>query len=88
MRGLYPARAPGQQRLWLRSGLSLPADGSKLCRDPGGREKPDKHRGHALAEVAAEATKIATWLKHRLLEVKPPKPDHKEFANNDWSEGK
>jgi len=38
--------------------------------------------------VAAEATKIATWLKHRLLEVKPPKPDHKEFANNDWSEGK
>ena len=44
------------------------------------------HRGRALAEVAAEFDKILTWLKARLAEAKPPKPDHTEFDHNDWSE--
>lgn len=44
------------------------------------------HRGKALAQVAAEADKIATWLNHRIMEMKPPKPDHEEFEDNDWSE--
>ncbi len=43
------------------------------------------HRGLALAEVAAEAGKIATWLDHRITEMKPSKPDHEEFEDNDWS---
>ena len=46
------------------------------------------HRGKALAQVAAEADKIATWLEHRTAEVKAPKPDHTVFEDNDWSEGK
>jgi XTP/dITP diphosphohydrolase len=44
------------------------------------------HRGHALADLAAESAKIRKWLEHRLLEEKPPKPDHTQFEDNDWSE--
>lgn len=44
------------------------------------------HRGMALAEIRNEFDKILTWLRHRLAEIKPPKPDHREFENNDWSE--
>jgi len=46
------------------------------------------HRGRALAEVAAEFDKILLWLQARQAEVKPPKPDHKQFEHNDWSEDK
>lgn len=44
------------------------------------------HRGKALQELAAEFDKILTWIRHRVSEVKPPKPDHREFEKNDWSE--
>ena len=44
------------------------------------------HRGKALADVKAEVSMIKKWLEQRLLEEKPPKPDHSEFANNDWSD--
>lgn len=43
------------------------------------------HRGKALAEVKYEAQKIKKWLDQRLSEMKPPKPDHSEFEDNDWS---
>lgn len=43
------------------------------------------HRGRALAEVAAEFDNILTWLKQRMDEMKPPKPDHTKFEHNDWS---
>lgn len=43
------------------------------------------HRGKALAEVRAEADKIKKWLDQRISEMKPPKPDHSEFEDNDWS---
>jgi XTP/dITP diphosphohydrolase len=43
------------------------------------------HRGRALAQFAAEFDKVLVWLRHRLMEQKPPKPDHKQFENNDWS---
>lgn len=46
------------------------------------------HRGRALAEVAAEFDKILKWLQARVLEMKPPKPDHSQFEHNDWSEEK
>jgi XTP/dITP diphosphohydrolase len=46
------------------------------------------HRGKALAQVAAEFDKILAWLKARLAEVRPPKPDHTQFEHNDWSEDK
>lgn len=46
------------------------------------------HRGRALHEFAAEFDKVLTWLSHRLIEQKPPKPDHKQFEHNDWSEDK
>lgn len=65
-----------------------PPLGQSFAEIPAAEKNRISHRGHALAEVAAEATKIATWLKHRLLEAKPPKPDHEEFEDNDWSEEK
>lgn len=43
------------------------------------------HRGRALAELKEEFPKILKWLNQRLLEEKPPKPDHDEFRDNDWS---
>lgn len=43
------------------------------------------HRGKALAEVAAEMPQIIKWLKQRLSEEKAPKPNHEDFAHNDWS---
>ncbi len=38
------------------------------------------HRGRALAEFASEIDKIKVWLRQRMMEQKPPKPDHKEFG--------
>jgi XTP/dITP diphosphohydrolase len=43
------------------------------------------HRGKALAEFKAEFPQVLKWLTQRLLEEKPPKPDHSEFEHNDWS---
>lgn len=46
------------------------------------------HRGKALAEIREECDKIVTWLKARLAEAKPEKPDHRQFEHNDWSKEK
>ena len=46
------------------------------------------HRGKALAEVGAEFDKILVWLNARLGEMKPEKPDHRQFEHNDWSQEK
>lgn len=46
------------------------------------------HRGKALAEIRDECEKIVVWLKARLTEAKPEKPDHRQFEHNDWSEEK
>lgn len=43
------------------------------------------HRGKALREIKSEADKIKKWIQQRLREAKPPKPDHSEFEDNDWS---
>lgn len=43
------------------------------------------HRGRAMRDFAAEFDKVRQWLRQRLSEVKPPKPDHREFEGNDWS---
>lgn len=44
------------------------------------------HRGKAMAEFAAEIDNVQAWTRQRMDELKPPKPDHSEFENNDWSE--
>ncbi|MDD5758571.1 MAG: XTP/dITP diphosphatase [Desulfobulbaceae bacterium] len=46
------------------------------------------HRGKALQEVGAEFDKILVWLKARMAEMKPAKPDHTQFEHNDWSQEK
>ena len=46
------------------------------------------HRGKALKEVTEEFEKIIVWLESHLAEAKPPKPDHRQFVHNDWSEDK
>lgn len=46
------------------------------------------HRGKALAELVAEFDKVLVWLHQRLGEAKPAKPDHSQFAHNDWSRPK
>ncbi len=43
------------------------------------------HRGKALNEVKNELPMIKKWLAQRILEERPPHPDHDEFKNNDWS---
>jgi XTP/dITP diphosphohydrolase len=43
------------------------------------------HRGRALAEFVAEFPKVQVWLRQRMAEIKPPKPDHSQFEHNDWS---
>ena len=43
------------------------------------------HRGKALAQVRNEFDQVMKWLDQRLTEEKPPKPDHSEFENDDWS---
>lgn len=43
------------------------------------------HRGKALREFAREFDKVQKWIKQRMEEIKPPKPDHSEFEGNDWS---
>jgi XTP/dITP diphosphohydrolase len=39
-----------------------------------------------MAEMAAEFDQVLKWLKQRLTEEKPAKPDHEQFEHNDWSE--
>ena len=51
-----------------------------------GEKNRVSHRGRALLEFSAEIDKVLTWLGHRLLEQKPPKPDHTQFENKDWSD--
>jgi len=46
------------------------------------------HRGKALAEIGAEFDKVLVWLQARLGEMKPEKPDHRQFEHNDWSQEK
>jgi XTP/dITP diphosphohydrolase len=46
------------------------------------------HRGAALLELATEFDKVLAWLRTRLTEAKAPKPDHRQFEDNDWSEKK
>lgn len=43
------------------------------------------HRGLAMREFAADLDKVLIWLKQRMKEVQPPKPDHSQFEHNDWS---
>ena len=44
------------------------------------------HRGKALAEFRSEIDNVLKWLDLRTEEEKPPKPDHNQFKNNDWSD--
>ncbi len=43
------------------------------------------HRGRAMQELAGEFDKVLVWLRQRLAEAKPAKPDHSQFEHNDWS---
>jgi XTP/dITP diphosphohydrolase len=43
------------------------------------------HRGRALKEMTGELDKILVWLRQRILEEKPAKPDHSQYEHNDWS---
>lgn len=43
------------------------------------------HRAKAIAELASEFPKVMKWVAQRLAEEKPPKPDHSQFEDNDWS---
>ncbi len=43
------------------------------------------HRGVAITQLREEFAKVLKWLEQRLVEDKNPKPDHRDFAHNDWS---
>ena len=65
-----------------------PEYGKTFAEISGEEKNRVSHRGRALQEVAAEFDKVLAWLEARLTEVKPPKPDHNQFEQNDWSEDK
>lgn len=44
------------------------------------------HRGKAMQELSSEFDKVMVWLRQRMEEIKPEKPDHSEFEHNDWSQ--
>ncbi len=44
------------------------------------------HRGKALSEMKSEISAVTKWIEQRLYEEKPPKPDHSEFENKDWTD--
>lgn len=44
------------------------------------------HRGKALTEFKEELPQVLKWLEQRIFEEKPPKPDHDQFMDNDWSD--
>ncbi len=46
------------------------------------------HRGKAMQEMSREFENVMQWIRQRMDEIKPPKPDHAEFEHNDWSQGK
>ena len=65
-----------------------PEYGKTFAEISGDEKNRVSHRGRALAELVSEFDKVLAWLNARLTEDKPPKPDHTEFENNDWSEDK
>ena len=64
----------------------FPDFGKTFAEVPLEQKSSVSHRGKALKEFAAEFDKVAQWLRQRMEEVKPAKPDHKEFEHNDWSQ--
>lgn len=44
------------------------------------------HRGKAMEEMSSELDKVMVWLRQRMEEIRPKKPDHSEFEHNDWSQ--
>ncbi|HEB69266.1 MAG TPA: XTP/dITP diphosphatase [Desulfobulbus sp.] len=62
-----------------------PDFGKTFAEVPMDQKSKVSHRGRAMAEFAAEIDKVTVWLKQRMNEIKPEKPDHKEFEHNDWS---
>jgi len=62
-----------------------PDFGKTFAEVPMDKKSEVSHRGRAMAEFAAEIDKVMVWLKQRMNEIKPEKPDHTEFEHNDWS---
>ena len=65
-----------------------PEYGKTFAELTGAEKNKVSHRGKALVQVVEEFDKILAWLEARLAESKPPKPDHRQFEHNDWSEDK
>jgi XTP/dITP diphosphohydrolase len=41
-----------------------------------------------MQEMSGEFENVMKWIRQRMDEIKPPKPDHAEFEHNDWSQEK
>ncbi len=63
-----------------------PDFGKTFAEVPMNTKSEVSHRGRAMAEFAGEVDKVLVWVRQRMEEIKPQKPDHKEFEHNDWSE--
>jgi len=63
----------------------FPPYGKTFAEIAGAEKNRVSHRGKALAQLVAEFDQVLRWLNARLTEAKPPKPDHRQFAHNDWS---
>ena len=63
-----------------------PDFGKTFAEVPLAQKSSVSHRGKALREFASDFDKVAQWVRQRMEEIKPAKPDHKEFEHNDWSQ--
>ena len=63
----------------------FPAMGKTFAEMTAEEKNKVSHRAKALAELVSEFPKVIKWIEQRLTEEKPPKPDHSQFEDNDWS---
>ena len=63
----------------------FPEFGKTFAEVPMAEKNRVSHRGKALAEFAGGFPKVQVWLRQRMDEIKPSKPDHSQFEHNDWS---
>ncbi|MCL7488194.1 MAG: XTP/dITP diphosphatase [Desulfobulbaceae bacterium] len=85
--GEITARRHGESGFGYDPVFFYPPLGKTFAEIPLAEKNKVSHRGRALQEFAAEIDKVLIWLGQRLVEQKPPKPDHTKFTD-DWSEKK
>jgi XTP/dITP diphosphohydrolase len=84
--GLLSTERHGESGFGYDPIFFFPAFGKTFAEVSMAEKSRVSHRGHALAEFAAEFPQVQVWIRQRMAELKAPKPDHSAFEHNDWSQ--